>query len=295
MKIRSATLACPTAPRRVLLPAHYRTRARWTADSDARQIRSHAQIQVPLPQILPESPERKYGALPWHVPRRHVVFFCPPTTERARAGPPTPTPAKSDHMHKYKYLYLKSCPNSLKENMERYPWMTHGATLCYFSRPSPNACTLDRRLRRPPNPITCTNTTLPWHVPRRHVVFFCPPTTKRAHAGPPAPTPAKSDHMHKYKYLYLKSCPNPLKENTELSIKSLTIDHMAQIGPNGFFELVGVKEDLLTVRRELAFHIPPVVTHKDCTTEPYCGFAWAREWRENVPRFLHHPDGPAVV
>jgi hypothetical protein len=68
---------------------------------------------------------------------------------------------------------------------------------------------------------------------------------------------------------------------------------MAQIGPNGFFELVGVKEDLLTVRRELAFHIPPVVTHKDCTTEPYCGFAWAREWRENVPRFLHHPYGPA--
>ncbi|KAJ7807164.1 hypothetical protein B0H13DRAFT_2422068 [Mycena leptocephala] len=79
----------------------------------------------------------------------------------------------------------------------------------------------------------------------------------------------------------------------ELSIDSITMDHMDQIGPDGFFQLIKTKEELLTVRRQFAFHVPPVVNHGECENPAYCGVAWAREWRENVPRFIHHPDKPS--
>ncbi|KAJ7441509.1 hypothetical protein B0H11DRAFT_2096056 [Mycena galericulata] len=78
----------------------------------------------------------------------------------------------------------------------------------------------------------------------------------------------------------------------EMPIDSLDVIHVEQIGLHGFFHLVQTKEKLLQVRRQLAFHIPPTITHADCDTPAYCTHAWAREWKENVPRRLHHPDVP---
>ncbi|KAJ7108857.1 hypothetical protein C8R43DRAFT_1139913 [Mycena crocata] len=81
----------------------------------------------------------------------------------------------------------------------------------------------------------------------------------------------------------------------EMPIASITMEHMVQIGSWGFFQLVQTKENVLTVRRQLAFHIPPIVNAGDCDTPAYCTVAWAREWRENVPRMIHHPEVPFDV
>ncbi|KAJ7478795.1 hypothetical protein B0H11DRAFT_1276713, partial [Mycena galericulata] len=78
----------------------------------------------------------------------------------------------------------------------------------------------------------------------------------------------------------------------EVPIESLDVIHVEKIGLHGFFHLVQTKEKLLQVRRQLAFHIPPTITHADCDTPAYCTHAWTREWKENVPRRLHHPDVP---
>ncbi|KAJ7185056.1 hypothetical protein C8R46DRAFT_882396 [Mycena filopes] len=79
----------------------------------------------------------------------------------------------------------------------------------------------------------------------------------------------------------------------EIPIQEISMEHMEQIGPYGFFHLVQTKEKLLTVRREMAFHIPPAVNYVHCETPGFCGYAWAQEWRGNVPRIIHHPDEPA--
>ncbi|KAJ7270462.1 hypothetical protein C8J57DRAFT_1508491 [Mycena rebaudengoi] len=78
-----------------------------------------------------------------------------------------------------------------------------------------------------------------------------------------------------------------------LPIDSLTIEHVDQIGTFGFYHLVQTKQKLLTVRRELAFHIPPATNHQDCQTPAYCIHAWSREWTESVPRIIHHPEVPS--
>ena len=83
------------------------------------------------------------------------------------------------------------------------------------------------------------------------------------------------------------------QELVKTPIESLTIDHVDQIGPHGFFQLVQTKEKLLTVRREMAFHVPPTVNDGACHTPFKCSTAWTREWRENVPQIMHHPDAPS--
>ncbi|KAJ7939245.1 hypothetical protein B0H13DRAFT_1584907, partial [Mycena leptocephala] len=78
----------------------------------------------------------------------------------------------------------------------------------------------------------------------------------------------------------------------EMPIVSLNMDHMEQIGPHGSFHLVQTQGQLLKVPRELAFHIPPTTHDNDCVTPAFCNNAWAREWGENVPRIIHHPEVP---
>ncbi|KAJ7743024.1 hypothetical protein DFH07DRAFT_750034, partial [Mycena maculata] len=82
------------------------------------------------------------------------------------------------------------------------------------------------------------------------------------------------------------------RQLVEMPIQSLDMTHLEQIGPHGFFHLVQTKEKLLQVRQQLAFHIPPTITHSESHTPAYCTRAWTEEWKENIPRRLHHPDVP---
>ncbi|KAJ7718402.1 hypothetical protein DFH07DRAFT_1011798, partial [Mycena maculata] len=51
----------------------------------------------------------------------------------------------------------------------------------------------------------------------------------------------------------------------EMPIENIGMSQMEQIGPHGFFQLVQTKERLLHIRRQLAFHIPPIVLDGKCT------------------------------
>ncbi|KAJ7646153.1 hypothetical protein B0H17DRAFT_959255, partial [Mycena rosella] len=79
----------------------------------------------------------------------------------------------------------------------------------------------------------------------------------------------------------------------EMLIESLTMEHIEQIGLAGFFQLIQTKEKLLNVQRKIAFHIPPIINDGNCDTPGFCSHAWGREWRESMPRIIHHPDTPA--
>ncbi|KAJ7110417.1 hypothetical protein C8R44DRAFT_856808 [Mycena epipterygia] len=104
--------------------------------------------------------------------------------------------------------------------------------------------------------------------------------------------PALQFHLAR-RYRVDKWIEPAFRKLVEIPIRSLTTEHVDQIGTQGFFHLVQTKEKMLTVRREIAFHIPPTVNHPDCDTPASCSHAWAREWCENVPRIIHHPDAPS--
>ena len=82
------------------------------------------------------------------------------------------------------------------------------------------------------------------------------------------------------------------RELVRRPIESLTIDHVGQIGPDGFFQLVQTKEKILRVRREMVFHVPPTANDGACRTHLKCSSAGTREWHENVPQIIHHPEAP---
>ncbi|KAJ7710108.1 hypothetical protein B0H14DRAFT_3172376 [Mycena olivaceomarginata] len=78
----------------------------------------------------------------------------------------------------------------------------------------------------------------------------------------------------------------------DMSVGDLSFSQVMQIGHVGYFWLTHTKAKIAELRARIAFDVPPIVHSVDCSTRWECGYAWSRQWTENVRSLIHHPDQP---
>ncbi|KAJ7727443.1 hypothetical protein DFH07DRAFT_999985 [Mycena maculata] len=78
----------------------------------------------------------------------------------------------------------------------------------------------------------------------------------------------------------------------ELDLLSLDAFQVSQIGHMGYFWLTQTKAKVQNLRKQIAFHVPPLVNSDTCDTPGTCMYSWTREWEERVRQLIHHPEEP---